>query len=811
MSQLLSTPASKSQKTLIVGPELATHISSLPVVHVETPTDALQLPPERFSTVLITATGDAFNLADIERLEAHFKSAIVLWTGRMAYGSGPRAANTQRLFEQSIRTDDIGALKSALVSFIRQQIPTAQPLLYITPDAPPTAPERERILFHAAQQVITEMEIDSNGDQRYMIANYDQLDESAVGVLKQQGTPQCIIFPISDRIFVLGFLFVAVKKLTVGIVDDLLLALDVFKTALEEYERSWDNVTHPEWQHALMQNTTEGYLMVNDQQQIAVCNETICRWFGEEASQFTHMDVSVFLDQLAAQTADTNPTAAALHKQLHEFESATLPEVSQEIRLYAHGPVLVKFARFEDSPRWVIKITPVQQASANRTFAQMTREIQAWIVQTRALCDKDTSLDMNYILGTLMQQLDDLEKQVDLYQMLVQDPNPQQRLHSLPALLKAVFSDETNDLKKSLWDFPNLNNDIPTVLDETITRAALGVLLNLVQTMTRHVKPELKLATTGDVVELIISLDQPYYTVRSYILDEALDGKLTHLRHTQIVQIAGTVQSLKRQGTRIETHINDNKFQVTLHFTRVRSERPAIATTPTAPTPKPLERVALLLSEDYTEENVLRPVLRQFGYDLWLYNRPHMAFKAIDEHAIDIVLLSTSIGSVEDVLQLCAEVVVDTDLSVILVEHPNTELAGADWQAAGATEVLTALHGQGIQVRLRHALKLITQPYAHYPPLRVGDAYINPRERAVYFRGVEMELSAIQFDILYTLAQNQGRTVLYESLGELWQDDDDTRHRIHMQMTRIRAVIKKANPGFKIQTIRDKGYSLRTL
>ncbi|MEZ0579113.1 response regulator transcription factor [Nocardioides sp. MH1] len=98
--------------------------------------------------------------------------------------------------------------------------------------------------------------------------------------------------------------------------------------------------------------------------------------------------------------------------------------------------------------------------------------------------------------------------------------------------------------------------------------------------------------------------------------------------------------------------------------------------------------------------------------------------------------------------------------------------------------------------------------FAGEAPVQVGDLVVDPVSRRVTRRGVEILLSAREFDILHLLVASTGQVVSRLTiLDEVWDGETDLRSNvIDVHLAAIRAKIDKPFGTDTIQTLRGVGY-----
>jgi DNA-binding response OmpR family regulator len=111
--------------------------------------------------------------------------------------------------------------------------------------------------------------------------------------------------------------------------------------------------------------------------------------------------------------------------------------------------------------------------------------------------------------------------------------------------------------------------------------------------------------------------------------------------------------------------------------------------------------------------------------------------------------------------------------------------------------------------RLR-ALHRRTAPDEEETPLQVDDLVLDPQSRRTTRNGVDIELSAREFDILQLLMRRVGRLVTrYAILDEVWDGDTDIKSNvIDVHVASLRAKIDRPFGTNTITTLRGAGYRI---
>jgi two-component system, OmpR family, response regulator len=225
----------------------------------------------------------------------------------------------------------------------------------------------------------------------------------------------------------------------------------------------------------------------------------------------------------------------------------------------------------------------------------------------------------------------------------------------------------------------------------------------------------------------------------------------------------------------------------------------------------------VLLAEDDTRlADVLEQSLSEAGWSVEVHHDGGEAFRAAtDPHQMvnapfDVLLLDWMLPTM-DGLTVCRRMRslgINTPVLMLTARGTTSDLvAGLD---GGADDYLRKPYElEELLSRLR-ALYRRSQTDPDEPAVTVGDLTLDPVAHRVARGGVDIELSAREFDILHLLMTRVGKVVTrLHILDEVWDGETDLRSNvIDVHIAALRAKIDKPFGTDTITTLRGVGYRI---
>lgn len=221
----------------------------------------------------------------------------------------------------------------------------------------------------------------------------------------------------------------------------------------------------------------------------------------------------------------------------------------------------------------------------------------------------------------------------------------------------------------------------------------------------------------------------------------------------------------------------------------------------------------LIIEDDKKLAHALVAGIEGKGYKVSFAHTAEEGFFLLHSLQPDLLLLDLTLpqrNGLDILRQIRRERV---DVRVLILTSHNTVNDRVEGLNSGADDYLGKPFSFPELIARIEALLRRVLPANTSCSLKINDLILNTKERTVSRRGVALELTAREFDVLLYLAENHGRTVSREMLAkDVWKESSrftPLDNVIDVQIARLR---KKVDDPFEtklLQTVRGLGFSLR--
>jgi two-component system, OmpR family, alkaline phosphatase synthesis response regulator PhoP len=235
----------------------------------------------------------------------------------------------------------------------------------------------------------------------------------------------------------------------------------------------------------------------------------------------------------------------------------------------------------------------------------------------------------------------------------------------------------------------------------------------------------------------------------------------------------------------------------------------------TAPPPVPTGTPAvhvLVVDDELPIVELVRGYLRHEGWEVLTVADGPAAIAAVREHAPDVVVLDLMLPGLDGV-EVCRQLRTFSDVYVIMLTARGEEIDRVVGLSVGADDYLVKpFSPRELVARIKALLRRPRPPAISKNAQVVGDLIVDIARRKATVAGRDLALTAVEFDLLATLARDPGLVVTRQGLlDQVWGPDyfgDD--HVLDVHVAKLRRKLAADGTGADlIETIRGIGFRLK--
>jgi phosphate regulon transcriptional regulator PhoB len=225
----------------------------------------------------------------------------------------------------------------------------------------------------------------------------------------------------------------------------------------------------------------------------------------------------------------------------------------------------------------------------------------------------------------------------------------------------------------------------------------------------------------------------------------------------------------------------------------------------------------LIVDDEPPIIDVLEYNLKKANYEVVVARDGQEALEKARHQRPDLVILDLMLPKL-DGLEVCRALRHDSDLPIIMLTARDEEVDRVVGLELGADDyVVKPFSVRELVARVKTVLrrtrpKPLMEPEATSKVLQVGDLRLDAARHEVHLGQTELELTSLEFDLLYVLMAHADRVLTREQLlDQVWGYDyyGDTR-TVDTAVKRLRAKMRHLAPDKEfIVTVRGVGYKLQ--
>ncbi len=222
----------------------------------------------------------------------------------------------------------------------------------------------------------------------------------------------------------------------------------------------------------------------------------------------------------------------------------------------------------------------------------------------------------------------------------------------------------------------------------------------------------------------------------------------------------------------------------------------------------------LVVDDEPPIVDVLVYNLKRYNYEVLVARNGEEALAQARTGQPDLIILDLMLPRL-DGLEVCRALRRERDVPIIMLTARGEEVDRVVGLELGADDyVVKPFSVRELMARVKNVLRRAAPRPADVASdaVRAGDLWIDPARHKARWRDVALDLTALEFDLLHTLAVHAGQVLSREQLVEqVWGYDyyGDLRV-VDAAIKRLRAKLRDAAPGAEIVvTVRGVGYKLQ--
>jgi DNA-binding response OmpR family regulator len=219
---------------------------------------------------------------------------------------------------------------------------------------------------------------------------------------------------------------------------------------------------------------------------------------------------------------------------------------------------------------------------------------------------------------------------------------------------------------------------------------------------------------------------------------------------------------------------------------------------------------ALLIEDDERLAALLVTYFAPHGVEIVHVRDGRDGLRRVEQGGVDVVLLDLTLPGM-DGLEVCKGIREHSRIPIVMLTARGDETDRVVGLELGADDYLPKPFGpRELLARMRAVLRR-SLPEAQSERLRVGDLEIDVAARRVVLNGREIELTALELDLLLALARRAGRVVprdaLFAAAGR--SDTAVSERTVDVHISHLRTKLGDDPRAQKrIRTVRGVGYVL---
>ncbi|MFM1652103.1 response regulator transcription factor [Brevibacillus sp. B_LB10_24] len=219
----------------------------------------------------------------------------------------------------------------------------------------------------------------------------------------------------------------------------------------------------------------------------------------------------------------------------------------------------------------------------------------------------------------------------------------------------------------------------------------------------------------------------------------------------------------------------------------------------------------LVVDDDPHIRELVSHFLQQEGFDTYEASDGVEALSTLESVKADLVILDVMMPNM-DGWQLCRELRAHYDLPLLMLTAKGETMQKVKGFELGTDDYLVKPF-EPLELVARVKALLKRYRIAASQTVQINELLLDRKTYEISVRGKSLALPRKEFELLFKLAGNPGKTLSREQLIEqIWGYDYEGDERtVDVHIKRLREKFPESEHSFKIRTVRGLGYRLEVL
>lgn len=216
----------------------------------------------------------------------------------------------------------------------------------------------------------------------------------------------------------------------------------------------------------------------------------------------------------------------------------------------------------------------------------------------------------------------------------------------------------------------------------------------------------------------------------------------------------------------------------------------------------------LVVDDDNHIRELIKVFLENSAYEVEEASNGEEALEKVYDSKIDLAIVDVMMPKVNG-LDLCKEIRKDYDFPILMLTAKGETRDIVKGFGAGVDDYMSKPFDlEELDVRIKALLKRYKINLSQ--SISVGELWMDKKNFEIKVNEEKIDIALKEFQLLYKLAENLGKTISRDVLiEEIWGYDFDGNERtLDVHINRLRDKFPKEKYSFKITTIRGLGYRM---